>query len=38
MKTAEEFIALRKSHVYQAASDRWGDSVAKRKDPLGDPY
>ncbi|HMD86022.1 MAG TPA: phytanoyl-CoA dioxygenase family protein [Terriglobia bacterium] len=38
MKTAEEFIALRKNHVYQAATDRWGYSVAKRKDPLGNPY
>jgi hypothetical protein len=35
MKTAEQFIALRKNHVYQAATDRWGYSVAKRKDPLG---
>ena len=38
MKTAEEFVALRKNHVYQAATDRWGYSVAKRKDPLGNPY
>lgn len=38
MKTAEEFIALRKNHTYQAATDRWGYSVAKRKDPLGNPY
>ena len=38
MKTAEEFIALRKNHIYQAATDRWGYSVAKRKDPLGNPY
>jgi hypothetical protein len=38
MKTAEEFIALRKNHTYKAATDRWGYSVAKRKDPLGNPY
>jgi ectoine hydroxylase-related dioxygenase (phytanoyl-CoA dioxygenase family) len=38
MKTAEEFVALRKNHVYQATTDRWGYSVAKRKDPLGNPY
>ena len=38
MKTAEEFVALRKNHVYQAATDRWGYSVAKRKDPMGNPY
>ena len=38
MKTAEEFLALRKNHVYQAATDRWGYSVAKRKDPMGNPY
>jgi ectoine hydroxylase-related dioxygenase (phytanoyl-CoA dioxygenase family) len=29
MKTAEEFIALRKNHVEQVATDRWGYSVAK---------
>jgi hypothetical protein len=28
MKTAEEFIALRKNHVEQVATDRWGYSVA----------
>jgi len=38
MKTAEEFVALRKSHVYEALSDRWRYSVARRKDPLGNPY
>jgi hypothetical protein len=38
LKTAEEFIALRKSHAYQTATDRWGYSVVKRKDPLGNPY
>ena len=38
MKSAEEFVALRKNHVYQAATDRWGYSVTKRKDPLGNPY
>jgi len=38
MKTAEEFVALRKSHVYQAATDRWGYSIARRTDPLGNPY
>jgi phytanoyl-CoA hydroxylase len=38
LKTAEEFIALRKNHVYQASTDRWGYSVARRKDPLGNPY
>jgi hypothetical protein len=38
MKTAEEFIALRKSHVYQEATDRWGYSVARPKDPLANPY
>ena len=29
MKTAEEFIALRKKHVAQVATYRWGYSVAK---------
>lgn len=38
MKTAEDFVALRKQHRYQEATDRWGYSVAKRKDPLGNPY
>lgn len=38
MRTPEEFVALRKNHVYQTATDRWGYSVAKRKDPLGNPY
>ena len=38
LKTAEEFIALRKNHVYQPATDRWGYSVARRRDPLGNPY
>jgi len=38
MKTPEEFLALRKNHVYQPATDRWGYSVARRKDPLGNPY
>ena len=38
MKTAEQFLELRKNHVYQPATDRWGYSVAKRKDPLGNPY
>ena len=38
LKTAEEFIALRKNHAYQPATDRWGYSVARRKDPLGNPY
>lgn len=38
MRTPEEFVALRRKHVYQAATDRWGYSVAKRKDPLGNPY
>jgi phytanoyl-CoA hydroxylase len=38
MKTPEQFLELRKNHVYQAATDRWGYSVAKRKDPLGNPY
>ena len=38
LKTAEEFIALRKNHVYQASTDRWGYSVARRKDPLANPY
>ena len=37
MKTAEEFVALRKSHLYQAATDRWGYSIAKRKG-LANPY
>jgi ectoine hydroxylase-related dioxygenase (phytanoyl-CoA dioxygenase family) len=27
MKTADQFIALRKNHVQQAATDRWGYSV-----------
>ena len=38
MKTAEEFVALRKRHLYQPATDRWGYSVAKRKEPLANPY
>jgi ectoine hydroxylase-related dioxygenase (phytanoyl-CoA dioxygenase family) len=38
MKTPEQFLELRKNHVYQAATDRWGYSVAKRKDPMGNPY
>ena len=38
MKTAEEFVTLRKTHIYQAATDRWGYSVANRKDHLGNPY
>jgi ectoine hydroxylase-related dioxygenase (phytanoyl-CoA dioxygenase family) len=38
MKTADEFIALRKSHRYEEMSDRWGYSIAKRKDPLANPY
>jgi len=38
LKTAEDFIALRKNHAYQSSTDRWGYSVAKRKDPLGNPY
>jgi ectoine hydroxylase-related dioxygenase (phytanoyl-CoA dioxygenase family) len=38
LKTPDEFLALRKNHVYEAATDRWGYSVAKRKDPLGNPY
>ncbi len=38
MRTAEEFVALRKNHPYQAATDRWGYSVAKRTDPMGNPY
>jgi ectoine hydroxylase-related dioxygenase (phytanoyl-CoA dioxygenase family) len=38
MKAPEDFIALRKNHVYQKATDRWGYSVAERKDPLGSPY
>jgi ectoine hydroxylase-related dioxygenase (phytanoyl-CoA dioxygenase family) len=38
MTTAEAFIALRKNHAYQKATDRWGYSVAERKDPLGNPY
>ena len=38
MKTPQQFLDLRKNHVYQAATDRWGYSVAKRKDPLGNPY
>ncbi len=38
MKTAEEFIALRKTHVYKEATDRWGYSVAQRKDPLAKTY
>ena len=38
MKTADDFVALRRSHTYQAATDRWGYSVAKRKEPLANPY
>lgn len=37
-KTAEQFVALRKNHEYIAMTDRWGYSVAKRKDPMGNPY
>jgi hypothetical protein len=29
MKTAEEFVALRRNHVEQAATDRWGYSVSR---------
>jgi phytanoyl-CoA hydroxylase len=35
MKTPEEFIALRMNHVISPATDRWGYSVAGRKDELG---
>jgi len=38
LKTAEEFIALRRNHTYQAATHRWGYSIANRKDPLANPY
>lgn len=38
LKTPEEFLALRKNHLYQAATDRWGYSVAARKEPLANPY
>lgn len=38
LKSAEEFVTLRRTHVYQEATDRWGYSVTKRKDPLGNPY
>jgi ectoine hydroxylase-related dioxygenase (phytanoyl-CoA dioxygenase family) len=38
VKTSEQFIELRKNHQYVAMTDRWGYSVAKRKDPLGNPY
>ena len=38
MRTAEEFLALRRNHTYQTATDRWGYSVTRRKDPLGNPY
>ena len=31
-------IKLRKNHVYQESTDRWGYSVAKPKDPLANPY
>jgi len=32
MKTPEQFLELRRTHQYKAATDRWGYSVAKRKD------
>jgi len=32
MKTSDEFLELRRTHVYKAATDRWGYSVTKRKD------
>lgn len=35
MKTAEEFLALRANHPFAPATDRWGYSVAGRKDELG---
>lgn len=38
LKTPEQFIELRKNHQYVAMTDRWGYSVAKRQDPLGNPY
>lgn len=38
LKTPEEFVALGMTHIYHEATDRWGYSVAKRKDPLGNPY
>ncbi|NQU41617.1 MAG: phytanoyl-CoA dioxygenase family protein [Lentisphaerae bacterium] len=38
LKTPEQFIALRQNHEYVAATDRWGYSIARRKDPMGNPY
>jgi phytanoyl-CoA hydroxylase len=38
MKTAEEFVNLRNNHVYETATDRWGWSPEKRKDPMGNAY
>ena len=35
MKTPEQFIALRMNHVISPATDRWGYSVAGRKDEFG---
>jgi hypothetical protein len=35
MKTAEQFLELRKNHVLSPSTDRWGYSVANRKDELG---
>jgi len=32
LKTREEFMNLRRDHIYRAATDRWGYSVAKRKE------
>jgi ectoine hydroxylase-related dioxygenase (phytanoyl-CoA dioxygenase family) len=35
MKTAEQFVQLRANHAYSPMTDRWGYSVAMRKDELG---
>ena len=43
LKTGEEFVALRKNHVYQAATNRWGStnrfgySVGPREEPARNP-
>ncbi|MEZ0327892.1 MAG: phytanoyl-CoA dioxygenase family protein [Fimbriimonas sp.] len=35
MKTADQFLKLRATHIYSPSTDRWGYSVALRKDELG---
>jgi phytanoyl-CoA hydroxylase len=35
MRTAEQFLELRKNHAFSPSTDRWNYSVAARKDELG---